>query len=62
MPACSRIRFAKSRKATQCPRQHVVRIERYCMGLAEFERDLHVHVHLENNILFTRACDLEKAA
>jgi regulator of cell morphogenesis and NO signaling len=31
-------------------------------GLAEFERDLHVHVHLENNILFPRACDLEKAA
>lgn len=24
-------------------------------GLKEFERDLHAHVHLENNILFTRA-------
>ena len=24
-------------------------------GLAEFERDMHVHVHLENNILFPRA-------
>jgi len=31
-------------------------------GLAEFERHLHVHVHLENNILFPRACELEKAA
>lgn len=31
-------------------------------GLAEFERNLHVHVHLENNILFPRAYDLEKAA
>lgn len=31
-------------------------------GLAEFERDLHVHVHLENNILFPRARNLEKAA
>ena len=31
-------------------------------GLAEFERDLHAHVHLENNILFPRARNLEKAA
>ncbi len=31
-------------------------------GLAEFERDLHLHVHLESNILFPRARDLEKAA
>ena len=31
-------------------------------GLAEFERDLHVHVHLENNVLFPRACELETAA
>jgi len=28
-------------------------------GLAEFERDLHQHVHLENNILFPRALQLE---
>jgi regulator of cell morphogenesis and NO signaling len=28
-------------------------------GLAEFERDLHRHVHLENNILFPRALALE---
>ena len=31
-------------------------------GLAEFERDLHAHVHLENNILFPRARNLEKTA
>jgi regulator of cell morphogenesis and NO signaling len=31
-------------------------------GLAEFERDLHQHVHLENNILFPRALDLERQA
>lgn len=29
-------------------------------GLAEFERDLHQHVHWENNILFPRALDLER--
>lgn len=28
-------------------------------GLREFENDLHRHVHLENNILFPRAIDLE---
>jgi regulator of cell morphogenesis and NO signaling len=30
-------------------------------GLAEFERNLHRHVHLENNILFPRALEMEKA-
>lgn len=29
-------------------------------GLGEFERDLHRHVHLENNILFPRALELER--
>jgi regulator of cell morphogenesis and NO signaling len=28
--------------------------------LDEFENDLHVHVHLENNILFPKALALEK--
>ena len=28
-------------------------------GLDEFEKDLHLHVHLENNILFPRAVELE---
>ena len=33
-----------------------------CMQeLAQFERDLHVHVHLENNVLFPRAVALEQA-
>lgn len=31
-------------------------------GLEEFEKDLHLHVHLENNILFPRAVALEAAA
>jgi regulator of cell morphogenesis and NO signaling len=29
-------------------------------GLAEFERNLHRHLHLENNILFPRALEMEK--
>ncbi len=30
-------------------------------GLEEFERDLHRHIHLENNILFPRAAVLERS-
>ena len=30
-------------------------------GLADLERDLHVHVHLENNILFPRTAQLEQS-
>lgn len=33
----------------------------YC-ALAEFERDLHQHIHLENNILFPRAIEMERNA
>ena len=29
-------------------------------ALAEFEKDLHQHIHLENNILFPRAVELEE--
>ncbi len=28
--------------------------------LKEFETDLHLHIHLENNIMFPRAIELEK--
>jgi regulator of cell morphogenesis and NO signaling len=31
-------------------------------ALEEFERDIHRHVHLENNLLFPRATDLESKA
>jgi regulator of cell morphogenesis and NO signaling len=31
-------------------------------ALAEFERDLHQHIHLENNILFPRAITMEKSS
>jgi regulator of cell morphogenesis and NO signaling len=30
-------------------------------GLADFEREMHVHVHLENNVLFPRAAELARA-
>lgn len=31
-------------------------------GLEDLEKDLHRHIHLENNVLFPAAVDLEKAA
>lgn len=33
----------------------------FYQALAEFERDLHQHVHLENNILFPRAIELDES-
>ncbi|HVJ05963.1 MAG TPA: iron-sulfur cluster repair di-iron protein [Candidatus Saccharimonadales bacterium] len=40
-----------------CPTYHA-----FYDGLAAFERDLHQHIHLENNILFPRAIELEKSS
>ena len=31
-------------------------------GLQEFEQDLHQHIHLENNILFPRAIEMERSS
>jgi len=31
-------------------------------GLREFEQDLHQHIHLENNVLFPRAVEMEASA
>jgi regulator of cell morphogenesis and NO signaling len=31
-------------------------------ALSEFERDLHQHIHLENNILFPRAVEMERTS
>ena len=38
-----------------CPTYHTL-----YAALSEFERDLHQHIHLENNILFPRAIAIEK--
>jgi regulator of cell morphogenesis and NO signaling len=37
-----------------CPTYHA-----FYTGLREFQQDLHQHIHLENNILFPRAIDLD---
>jgi len=37
-----------------CPTYHA-----FYDGLKEFEQDLHQHIHLENNILFPRAIEME---
>jgi regulator of cell morphogenesis and NO signaling len=29
-------------------------------GLEDFERDLHQHIHLENNVLFPHALEMER--
>jgi regulator of cell morphogenesis and NO signaling len=39
-----------------CPTYHA-----YYEALKEFQLDLHQHIHLENNILFPRAIELEQA-
>ena len=39
-----------------CPTFHA-----FYDGLEEFEQDLHQHIHLENNILFPRAIELENS-
>lgn len=43
--------------AHACPTFHA-----FYSGLREFEQDLHQHIHLENNILFPRAIELELAS
>ena len=34
--------------------------EKYGIDFLKFENDLHVHIHLENNILFPKALEMEK--
>jgi regulator of cell morphogenesis and NO signaling len=45
----------------QPPAQACTSYQTLYRALAEFERDLHQHIHLENNILFPRAIVMEKS-
>lgn len=40
-----------------CPTYHA-----FYQGLLEFEQDLHQHIHLENNVLFPGAIEMEESA
>ena len=54
--------LAKIREITrsfELPEYACVTYRALMSGLEEMERDLHMHIHLENNILFPRAQDLE---
>jgi regulator of cell morphogenesis and NO signaling len=44
----------------QPPRDACTSFKALYSALAEFERDLHQHIHLENNILFPRAMAMER--
>jgi regulator of cell morphogenesis and NO signaling len=44
----------------QPPAQACTSYQTLYRSLAEFERDLHQHIHLENNILFLKAITMEK--
>jgi regulator of cell morphogenesis and NO signaling len=43
----------------QLPEYACVTYRALMSGLSELEQDLHMHIHLENNILFPRAVELE---
>jgi regulator of cell morphogenesis and NO signaling len=46
----------------QVPEYACVTYRALISGLQELERDLHIHIHLENNILFPRAQKLEASS
>lgn len=52
----------KASNAYQAPADACTSFKAVYQELQQFEEDLHLHVHLENNILFPRAVDLEGAA
>jgi len=56
-------RFRKISELTDqyVPPAHACNTFRVCYAkLHEFEKDLHLHIHLENNVLFPRAIQLEQ--
>ena len=57
--------LAKIRQVTRdfdLPEYACVTYRALMSGLDDLERDLHMHIHLENNVLFLRAERLEAAA
>jgi len=46
----------------QAPADGCISFRTLYQGLEGFEKDLHQHIHLENNILFPRAAELEAGA
>ena len=42
------------------PQDACISFQTLYRALDEFERDLHQHIHLENNILFPRAVEMER--
>jgi regulator of cell morphogenesis and NO signaling len=46
----------------QVPSDGCISFRTLYQALEEFEKDLHQHIHLENNILFPRAAELEAGA
>src|SRR5215813_7550689 len=43
------------------PKDGCISYQTLYKALADFEKDLHQHIHLENNILFPRAIEMEQA-
>ena len=57
--------LGKLRAATgdyQVPSDACLKYSSYYAGLADLERDLHQHIHLENNLLFVKAVLLDEEA
>ena len=57
--------LAKIREITQdfhIPEYACVTYRALMSGLQEFEQDLQMHIHLENNVLFPRAMQLATSA
>ena len=54
-------RMHESSSGYQPPANACVSYKTLYSAVAEFERDLHQHIHLENNILFPRAVEMESA-
>ena len=72
---CSPVRMMKNDHAIECdkfrrikyltndytsPNKNLILLISIFQQLKEYEKDLHFHIHLENNILFPKALDLEK--